>query len=121
VYSESHIDVTIPPSGHTCVECDRDGGWWVHLRRCTTCGHIGCCDDSLSKHATAHWRQSGHPSVQTFEPGEIWFWDYDAEEYFDGPELRPPTSYSPPQTSPGPAERLPVDWVELLDQARAAE
>lgn len=118
---ESPIDVTIPASGAGCVECDRDGGWWVHLRRCTTCGHVGCCDSSLSRHATAHWRTTGHPSVQSFEPGETWFWDYDGTFYFEGPELLPPTEYSPPQRSPGPTDRVPADWRELLAQRDAAE
>jgi hypothetical protein len=43
-----------------CVECDAGGGWWVHLRRCTLCGHIGCCDDSPAKRATAHAKATGH-------------------------------------------------------------
>ena len=69
------------------------GGWWVHLRRCATCGHIGCCDDSLAKHATAHWRASGHPIIRSFEPGEDWFWNYQADDYCEGPELAPPESH----------------------------
>jgi hypothetical protein len=35
------IDPSVPPSGTGCVECDEAGGWWVHLRRCAQCGHIG--------------------------------------------------------------------------------
>ena len=49
------------PSGTGCVECLAAGGWWFHLRRCAACGHIGCCDTSPAQHATAHWRESGHP------------------------------------------------------------
>ena len=52
------VDPTVPPSGAGCVECDAAGGWWFHLRRCTACGHVGCCDDSLARHAAAHWRES---------------------------------------------------------------
>ena len=48
------IDPNVPPSGAGCLECDRDGGWGVHLRRCAACGHIGCCDSSPSQHASRH-------------------------------------------------------------------
>ncbi|MDH6180181.1 hypothetical protein M2152_000363 [Microbacteriaceae bacterium SG_E_30_P1] len=112
------IDVTVPPSGHTCVECDDTGSWWVHLRRCAECGHVGCCDDSLNRHATAHWRETGHRIIQSFEPGEDWFWDYETEDYAEGPVLAPPHSYSPPQTAPGPASRLPIDWQRQLAARR---
>ncbi|GIG01821.1 UBP-type zinc finger domain-containing protein [Catellatospora citrea] len=59
-----------------CEECLRDGTTWVHLRRCLTCGHIGCCDSSPHKHATAHFHEVGHPVIQSFEPGEDWRWCY---------------------------------------------
>ena len=79
-----------PPSGTGCAECDPVGGWWVHLRRCAQCGHIGCCDTSPAQHATAHFRATGHPVIQSFEPGEDWFWDFRTDEPVDGPELAPP-------------------------------
>jgi hypothetical protein len=101
------IDVTATPSGDGCVECDADGGWWVHLRRCALCGHVGCCNDSPSKHATAHWTGTSHHVIQSFEPGESWFWDYRAEQYFTGPELAPPHAHPEDQAVPGPADRLP--------------
>ena len=68
------MDLEVPPSGDGCVECLRDGGRWVHLRRCLTCGHIGCCDSSPGRHARAHAREVSHPLVQSFEPGEDWIW-----------------------------------------------
>lgn len=105
---------SVPPSGFWCVECEESGSWWLHLRRCAECGHIGCCDDSLGKHATAHYRQTGHPFIQSFEPGEDWFWDYTTNEYFFGPKLAEPDSYQPPQRSPGPTERVPADWRRQL-------
>ena len=71
------IDPAATPSGTGCVDCDAAGGWWVHLRRCAQCGHVGCCDSSPAQHATAHAGASGHPVVQSFEPGEDWFWDYE--------------------------------------------
>ena len=57
-----------------CVECLAAGGRWLHLRRCVTCGHIGCCDQSPGRHATAHFHEVGHPLLQSFEPGEDWYW-----------------------------------------------
>jgi hypothetical protein len=104
------IDTSVSPSGAGCVECDAAGGWWVHLRRCAQCGHIGCCDSSPAQHATAHARTSGHPVVQSFEPGEDWFWDYERGEPLDGPALAPPTHRPVDQSVPGPAGRVPADW-----------
>ena len=54
------IDPSVPPSGPGCVECLASAdGWWFHLRRCATCGHIGCCDTSPSQHATQHNAETG--------------------------------------------------------------
>lgn len=78
--SDNGIDTSVPPSGSGCVECDAVGGWWFHLRRCAQCGHVGCCDDSPAKHATAHYRDTGHPVIRSFEPGERWFWNFDTSE-----------------------------------------
>lgn len=112
--TDAVIDPTVPPSGTGCVECDDDGGWWVHLRRCATCGHIGCCDSSPAKHATAHFRTTGHPVIRSFEPDESWFWNYETESGFRGPELAPPECRPVDQPSPGPAGRVPADWRAQL-------
>jgi len=74
--TEIVIDPSVPPSGSGCVECEEQGGWWVHLRRCALCGHIGCCDTSPAQHATAHWRTTAHPVIRSYEPGEDWYWCY---------------------------------------------
>ncbi|MBM6401022.1 cation:proton antiporter domain-containing protein [Phycicoccus sonneratiae] len=64
-----------PPSETDgCPECRAEGLTWVHLRSCTTCGHVGCCDSSVGKHATAHFHGSGHPVMRSIEPGEAWRW-----------------------------------------------
>jgi hypothetical protein len=110
----SPIDPEIPPSGTGCVECDADGGWWLHLRRCTECGHIGCCDNSLGKHATAHAHSWGHPVIRSFEPGENWFWNYRTNDYMEGPRLADPEHHPVDQPVPGPAGRVPANWQELL-------
>ncbi len=69
-----HDRFVAPTSPHGCEECLRDGTTWVHLRMCLDCGHIGCCDSSPQKHASAHFREDGHPVMRSFEPGESWRW-----------------------------------------------
>lgn len=113
------IDPTVPPSGNGCVECDATGSWWVHLRRCALCGHIGCCDDSLNTHATKHYQATGHRVMRSFEPGEEWFWDFGADDWAQGPHLAPPDSHPSTQSVPGPAERVPANWRALLAAKRA--
>jgi len=104
------IDVSVPPSGSGCAECEAGAGWWLHLRRCAQCGHIGCCDSSPGQHASAHAQSTGHPIMRSFEPGEDWFWDYRTSSFVDGPELFPPNSHPLAQPTPGPASRVPEDW-----------
>ena len=104
------IDPSVPPSGPGCAECDATGGWWVHLRRCAQCGHVGCCDTSPSQHATGHWKATGHPIAASFEPGEDWFWNYQTGEASTGPRLAPPVHHPDDQPVPGPAGRVPPDW-----------
>ena len=106
----NEIDPTVPPSGGGCVECLESDGWWFHLRRCAHCGHVGCCDSSPSQHASHHASDARHPIVQSFEPGEEWFWNYQTEEAFTGPRLAPPTQHPAGQPVPGPAGRVPRDW-----------
>ena len=48
----------------------------MHLRLRMSCGYVGCCDSSPNKHASAHARVTDHPIVESFEPGEDWFWCY---------------------------------------------
>ena len=70
-----HVLVTqLPESVDGCEECLRDGGKWLHLRICLECGHVGCCDDSPHRHATAHANATGHPIIRSLEPGEEWAW-----------------------------------------------
>jgi hypothetical protein len=106
------IDVDVPPSGTGCKDCDAASppGWWVHLRRCAQCGHVGCCDSSPSGHATLHAQATGHRYIQSFEPGEDWFFDYDTGDLLAGPRLAPPSSHPADQPTPGPAGRVPGDW-----------
>jgi len=57
-----------------CEECLAEGTRWVHLRLCLSCGHVGCCDSSVRKHASAHFHQAKHPVMRSIEPGEAWRW-----------------------------------------------
>ena len=82
----SSVDLDIAPDPapaadgtRACGDCLAEGTRWLHLRRCLHCGHVGCCDSSPRRHATAHWHAAAHPVVQSFEPGEGWLWCYDDE------------------------------------------
>jgi monovalent cation/hydrogen antiporter len=59
-----------------CEECLIEGTRWVHLRLCLTCGHVGCCESSVRKHATGHYHGTSHPVMRSIEPGEAWRWCY---------------------------------------------
>ncbi|MDQ3732431.1 MAG: UBP-type zinc finger domain-containing protein [Actinomycetota bacterium] len=63
-----------PRTPEGCEECLAIGSHWVHLRKCLTCGHIGCCDSSPLKHASAHFGEVHHPVITSYEPGESWRW-----------------------------------------------
>lgn len=69
------------PSAAGCEECLQTGDAWVHLRICLTCGHVGCCDDSKNKHATAHFHATAHPLIKSMEKNEDWAWCYRDETY----------------------------------------
>ncbi len=74
----THLDQIkdVEPGAQGCEECLQMGDTWVHLRECLICGHVGCCDSSKNKHATKHFHATGHPLVQSFQPGEDWIWCY---------------------------------------------
>jgi Zn-finger in ubiquitin-hydrolases and other protein len=110
------INPAVKPSGTGCVECLALGRWWLHLRRCAECGHIGCCDASPNQHASKHNAATGHPIITSFEPGERWFYDYRTEQFFDGPKLHAPHSHPLDQPVPGPAEAVPSDWQTLIHE-----
>ncbi len=75
----SHLDQIRDVPARTpegCEECLAIGQGWVQLRKCMTCGHIGCCDSSIGKHATKHFHETGHPIIQSYQPDEDWMWCY---------------------------------------------
>ena len=81
----THLELIQNPRPHTkgCEECLKMGDAWVHLRLCEICGHVGCCDSSKNKHATKHFRATGHPIVKSFEPGEHWMYCYIDDVMFE--------------------------------------
>jgi hypothetical protein len=73
----------VAPSADGCEDCLKIGGRWVHLRLCRECGHVGCCDDSPNRHATAHFNATGHPIIETYDPQDGWGWCYVDEVMLD--------------------------------------
>jgi CPA1 family monovalent cation:H+ antiporter len=64
------------PQTPACAECTAEGIEWAQVRMCLTCGHVGCCDSGPGKHATAHFKATGHPVMRTIVPGQNWRWCY---------------------------------------------
>jgi uncharacterized UBP type Zn finger protein len=94
----------VHPSNSGCKECLESGDSWVHLRLCLECGHVGCCDDSPNRHATAHFHKTKHPVIKSFEPGEEWAWCFVDEAAVEAiptyPEESPRRHYSPSPVLP---------------------
>jgi uncharacterized UBP type Zn finger protein len=95
----THLDqikvMQLPESADGCEDCLREGGVWLHLRICLTCGHVGCCDNSPNRHATRHHHESAHPLIRSIEPGEDWSWCYPDELAMIIPEIRGHTRIPP--------------------------
>ena len=95
----SHLDTIahVTPSAAGCEECLKIGNWWVHLRLCRECGHVGCCDESPNRHARAHFEATRHPIIEGYDPPEGWGWCYiDLQEV----DIGAPTPH------PGPIPRF---------------
>ena len=75
------VKILEAPNEEVCAECVKNNYKWVHLRLCTLCGHVGCCDSSPHKHATRHFHETAHPIIYSLEQGENWAWCY-ADERF---------------------------------------
>ena len=91
----THLDPTAAPtpSSDGCEDCLLVGDRWVHLRLCMTCGHVGCCDSSPNRHASAHYRATGHPVIRSYEPGEDWWWCFPDAVVLDVPDAPPSPSH----------------------------
>lgn len=79
-----HIEAveTVNKGRNTCAECEKLDDTWVHLRTCQSCGVTLCCDSSKNKHATAHFKETGHPVVASAEKSDYWMWCYEDESFY---------------------------------------
>ncbi|WP_426017929.1 UBP-type zinc finger domain-containing protein [Brevundimonas sp. DWR2-3-1b1] len=95
----SHLNTIAPvtPSAAGCEECLKIGSWWVHLRLCRACGHVGCCDESPNRHARAHFEATRHPIIEGYDPPEGWGWCYIDQQEVD---------VGAPTPHPGPIPRF---------------
>ena len=69
------------PRTHGCEECEKEHLPFVALRMCLTCGHVGCCDSSVGRHATKHYKETGHPVMAAVQE-QPWSWCYIHKEYY---------------------------------------
>ena len=75
-----HANPNIAAADEGCTECLKTGQPWVELRKCLTCGHVGCCDSSPGQHANKHFKETRHPVMQPLNSGS-WKWCYEHEAY----------------------------------------
>lgn len=87
----THLDsiASVTPSAAGCEDCLAIGSAWLHLRLCRRCGHVGCCDQSPHRHATAHFHATGHPIIEGYDPPEGWGWCYVDETVVELPDQTP--------------------------------
>jgi uncharacterized UBP type Zn finger protein len=115
----SHLDQVklsvLPESVDGCEECLVAGDPWLHLRICLECGHVGCCDDSPNRHATAHANAERHPLIRSLEPGEKWAWCYIDRTAMLVPQLNGSTRIPP---SPLGADRCAAGSMPSPNEAQ---
>ncbi len=100
-----HVQLTeLPDSVDGCEDCLAAGGEWLHLRICLECGHVGCCDDSPNRHASAHAQSSRHPLIRSLEPGEEGSWCFPDQLGMVIPAVHGETQI-PPSPLGGPRRR----------------
>ena len=69
------------PNTKGCEECEKEKTPWVAIRMCLTCGHVGCCDSSIGRHATKHHEETGHPVMVALR-AKSWRWCYVHKDYY---------------------------------------
>jgi uncharacterized UBP type Zn finger protein len=93
---KDHVLITeLPESVEGCEDCLKNGDPWFHLRICLECGHVGCCDSSPNRHATAHANETEHPIIRSLQPGEDWSWCFVDEVGLAFPQVRGETKIPP--------------------------
>jgi hypothetical protein len=77
-----HLDriTDVSPGLEVCETCIEVGGVWKTLRQCLVCGRTTCCNSSPGRHATRHFRETGHELIRTLEEGQDWSWCYACEQ-----------------------------------------
>ena len=100
----THLDTIelteLPAEVAGCEDCLVEGTAWCHLRICLTCGHVGCCDSSPRRHASAHSQSSGHPIMRSIQPGEDWSWCFVDQVAMVIPQIEGQTSIPPSPLCP---------------------
>jgi uncharacterized UBP type Zn finger protein len=95
----THLDTIqiteLPEAVDGCEECLAMGGAWLHLRICLTCGHVGCCDSSPGRHASAHFLESQHALIRSLERGEDWSWCFVDQVAMSIPQIHGSTRIPP--------------------------
>jgi uncharacterized UBP type Zn finger protein len=95
----THLDtihvLELPAEVDGCEDCLATGSKWLHLRICLECGHVGCCDDSPNRHASAHADATSHPIIRSLEPGEDWSWCFVDEVGMRIPQIQGETRIPP--------------------------
>ena len=101
-------------AGPGCVECTQTpaGGSTCAVAR--RAGTSGAATPPPPSTRPLHYTQTGHELVQSFEPGEDWFWSYRSQQAYQGPALAPPTHHPVDQPAPGPRGLVPPDWQAQL-------
>lgn len=74
----------VEPKSDVCDQCVELGETWPALRKCLTCGHVGCCEQAKYQHALRHFQKTGHPLVMPYrERGMKWIWCYEDQALLD--------------------------------------
>lgn len=63
----AHVGLMRPRMPRTvgCDRCEARRATWEGLRLCSSCGNVGCCEKSRHHHADRHFRETGHPVIET--------------------------------------------------------
>jgi monovalent cation/hydrogen antiporter len=77
------VNPDLPAPQGVCEDCVKEGTSWVHLRQCSICGHVACCDSSVRRHARRHWHATGHAIMHNAEAGPDWMWCYEHNTYVE--------------------------------------
>ena len=78
----SHLEQTheVAAQSTRCEECAKAGQRSVALRKCLSCGYVGCCDSTPGRHARAHFHASKHPLIAPLGEKQ-WIWCYVDDTY----------------------------------------